>query len=101
MLVLRIPMPFMATQRQALLFSAYLGNLGVLGDRLFLGTFGASSQCAEGTEKKPIAEDAEVAEVRREKKKAWTSSTGTRIPTNFPSTVRQWQNQKNRSAPSD
>jgi hypothetical protein len=52
-----------------LLFSAYLGCLGVLGDRLFLGNCGAWSQCAARFEKKPIAEDAEVAEVRREKKK--------------------------------
>jgi hypothetical protein len=48
-------------------FSANLGYLGVLGDRHFLESCGAYRLCAAGTQKKPIAEDAEIAEVRREK----------------------------------
>ena len=49
------------------LFSASLGCLGVLGDKPFLGARNASSQCAETPMKVLIAEDAEVAEARREK----------------------------------
>ena len=49
------------------LFSAYLGYLGVLGDRLFVGSCSANSQCLQVTKEKPVAEDAEVAEVRRER----------------------------------
>jgi hypothetical protein len=51
------------------LFSAYLGYLGVLGDRHFQCWVGAGNQCADPALKMPIAEDAEVAEVRRERKK--------------------------------
>jgi hypothetical protein len=50
----------------ALFFSAYLG---VLGDRHFPGSDSAQSQCTYASMKKLIAEDAEVAEVRRERKK--------------------------------
>jgi hypothetical protein len=53
-----------------LLFSASLGSLGLLGDRLFLSLYSTNSQCAIRTKKKLIAEDAEMAEARREKIKA-------------------------------
>jgi hypothetical protein len=52
----------------ALLFPASLGNLGVLGDRYFLRCFAAVNLCVQGPKKGLIAEDAEVAEARREKK---------------------------------
>ena len=45
-----------------MLFSASLGCLGVLGDRLFLDSCGASVQCAVASMKMPIAEVTEVAE---------------------------------------
>jgi len=49
-----------------LLFSANLGYLRVLGDKRFLYSGDALSQCITTTWKVPIAEDEEVAEVRRE-----------------------------------
>jgi hypothetical protein len=59
------------TEPHLYLFSAYLGYLGVLGDRLFPWCFGAWLHRAAATKKKPIAEDAEVAEVRREEKRSF------------------------------
>jgi hypothetical protein len=51
------------------LFSASLSNLGVLGDKPFLGSRRTKSQCAEAPMKMHIAEDAEATEARREKQK--------------------------------
>jgi hypothetical protein len=56
-------------ERSALLFSASLSYLGVLGDRHFHWFFGALTLCVPRTQKGPIAEDAEVTEARREKTK--------------------------------
>jgi hypothetical protein len=54
-----------------LLCSASLGPLGVLGDRHFHWCFGALNLCTTKTQEGIIAEDAEVAEVRREKDQGW------------------------------
>jgi hypothetical protein len=53
-------------------FSAYLGRLGVLGERLFLGSGSANSNCAKTTMKELIAEDAEATEVRRERRRLFS-----------------------------
>jgi hypothetical protein len=52
----------------ALLFSASLGCLGVLGDMHFHWFLGALTRCVPRTEEGLIAEDAEAAEARRKDK---------------------------------
>jgi hypothetical protein len=62
-----------------LLFSASLGCLGVLGDMPFHRCFGALTLCTARPQEGIIAEDAEVTEARREKKKTESPARVERI----------------------
>ena len=61
-----------------LLFSASLGVLCALGDRPFHRCFGALTAGTASPQERLIAEDAETAEARREKKKSLNTQPGLR-----------------------